>query len=59
MGRQCFYVSVTGLTEEQIQEELSGFLNKLTQKYGISGFGATVLGMTEEAAKLVEKFLNE
>ncbi|WP_156290752.1 hypothetical protein [Oceanobacillus salinisoli] len=59
MERQHFYISMTGLTEEQIQEELSTFLNDLVQKYEENKFGATVLGITEDAAKRVEKMLNE
>jgi hypothetical protein len=59
MKRQHFYISMTGLTEEQLQEELSTFLNDLVQKYEENNFGATVLGISEDAAKRVEKMLNE
>lgn len=59
MGRQYFYISATGITEEEIMEELGRFMNDLTKKYERKGFGATVLGMTEDAAKRVEKMLNE
>lgn len=59
MKRQHFYISMTGLTEEQVQDELSTFLNELTKKYEKNNFGATVLGITEDAAKQVEKMLNE
>lgn len=58
MNRQYFYISLTGITEDQIQEELSEFLSDLTQKYRRNNFGATVLGITEDAAKNVEKLLN-
>lgn len=59
MKRQHFYISMTGLTEEQLQDELSTFLNDLVEKYEENNFGATVLGITEDAAKRVEKMLNE
>lgn len=58
MERQYFYISATGITEEEIMEELSHFMTDLTRKYG-EKFGATVLGMTEGATKRVEKILNE
>lgn len=57
MERQYFFISMTGLSEDEIQEELGEFLNELVAKH--KGFGATVLGMTEEAAEKVEKMLNE
>ena len=57
MERQHFYISVVGLSEDEIQEELGEFLNGLVGKH--KGFGATVLGMTKEAAERVEKMLNE
>jgi hypothetical protein len=59
MERQHFYISMTGLTEEQVQEELSAFLNDLVQKYEENNFGATVLGITDDAAQKVVKMLNE
>ncbi|TYR81094.1 hypothetical protein FZC66_04310 [Priestia megaterium] len=59
MKRQHFYISITGLSEKQIQEELSVFLNGLLERYDKDNFGATVLGMTEAAAKRVVKTLNE
>lgn len=59
MNRQHFYISMTGLTEEEIQEELGDFLTDLTHKYKKHNFGATVIGITEDAAKRVEKMLNE
>lgn len=57
--RQHFYISMTGLTEDQVQEELSTFLNDLVKKYERNNFGATVLGITEDAAKRVESMLNK
>lgn len=57
MERQYFYISMKGLSEDEVQEELAGFLNQLVDKH--KGFGATVLGMTEKAAIRVEKMLNE
>lgn len=59
LKRQYFYLSIEGLTEEQLQEELSKFMNELTMKYDNKKFGATVLGMTEQAGKRVEKMLYE
>lgn len=57
MERQYFYISMTGISEDEIQEELGEFLNGLVTKH--KDFGATVLGMTKEAAEKVEKMLNE
>lgn len=59
MERQYFYLSVAGLTEDELQQELSDFLNELNEKYENKNFGATVLGMTERASKRVEKMLYE
>lgn len=59
MKRQCFYLSVNGLTEEELKDELRNFLNELNLKYENKNFGATVLGMTEQAGKRVEKMLYE
>lgn len=57
MERQYFYVSMTGISEDEVQEELGEFLNNLVEKH--KGFGATVLGMTKEAAVKIEEMLNE
>lgn len=59
MKRQYFYLSVKGLTEEELKNELGNFLNELNSKYESKNFGATVLGMTERAGKRVEEMLYE
>lgn len=59
MKRQYFYFSINGLTQEELEEELGNFLHELTVKYDNKKFGATVLGISENAAKRVEKMLNE
>lgn len=59
MDRQYFYISVSGLTEKEMKHELNKFMIDLNQKYENKGFGATVLGMKEHAAKKVEEYLNE
>lgn len=57
MERQYFYISMAGLSEDEVQEELGEFMNRLVDKH--KGFGATVLGLTKEAAVKVEEMLNE
>lgn len=59
MKRQYFYFSINGLTQEDLQDELGEFLHELTVKYDNENFGATVLGISENAAKRIEKMLNE
>lgn len=57
--RQSFYISLTGINECEVQQELSKFMNDLNERYKNKGFGATVLGMTKEATEHVEKYLNK
>ena len=57
--RKYMYMSMTGITEEELQEELMVFLNRLNNKYAHQGFGATVLGVERPAALEIEKMLNE
>lgn len=53
------YMSMTGITEEELQEELTVFFIRLNDKYAHQGFGATVLGIERPAALEIEKMLNE
>lgn len=57
MERQYVYISMTGISEGEVQDELAELLSRLADEH--EGFGATVLGMTKEAAEKVERMLNE
>lgn len=57
--RKYMYISMAGLTEKELQEELTVFLNHLNDKYAHQGFGATALGIEKPAALEIEKILNE
>lgn len=57
--KKYMYMSITGITEEELQEELTVFFNRLNNKYAHQGFGATVLGIERPAALEIEKMLNE
>ena len=57
--RKYMYMSMVGITEEELQEELMVFFNRLNNKYAHQGFGATVLGIEKPAALVIEKMLHE
>lgn len=49
-------LEVSGLTEEQLQKELTCFFEKL-QVY--EGFGATVSGLTEKGYQDIKRIIDE
>ncbi|MFS7390385.1 hypothetical protein AB6884_13035 [Carnobacterium maltaromaticum] len=48
-------LEINGLTEDELQEELTGFFQILNEKY--SGYGATVTGVTNSAATEIKELI--
>ena len=56
-NKKMFILEINGLTEEEIQVELTGFFQVLGEKY--KGYGAIVTGVTSSAAEEVNKVINK
>lgn len=48
-------LEINGLTEDELQEELTGFFQILNEKY--SGYGATITGVTNSAATEIKELI--
>lgn len=53
----CSILEIKGMTEDELQEELTVFFNHLTEEY--SGFGAAVTGLNEKGYDDLKKFMKE
>ncbi|MBC1801020.1 hypothetical protein [Listeria booriae] len=53
----CASLEIRGLTEDELQEELTAFLAHLEDSY--EGFGAGVTGLNEKGYDDLKKFMKE
>lgn len=56
-NRKMIILEIKGLTEDEIQEELTGFFQVLDEKY--KGYGATATGVTSSVAEEVNRVINK
>ncbi|WP_029450865.1 hypothetical protein [Carnobacterium maltaromaticum] len=54
-NKKMLILEINGLTEDEIQEEFTGFFQMLDEKY--NGYGATVTGVTNRVVAEIKELI--